>query len=307
VTHMLRLAFAAAAACLIACACAQPDVGPKSGANPWTPEDWEVAHCGKRFRIATHEAPPFTIVDKTRCAVGSQLCPAAAWWEQGGGLTYKFVEQHLKPILIQTCKDKKMANVDVAFYWYLASDDTAGASNPVRMVCNGDFINHRKPSNSNCTANYEYKGPSPFGACKSRDDPTCVSKGPDLVAGAVHILRERVDLLDFTGPYVTVLFLLIGTIQALVGGLPSGRTGRVLAAIMTCKVQPEPDDGGEEEEAEEEAEEQNAESKKSSRVTSRAPSEAGDLPGPSIRVAKLCGRTQRMEEYLERLRLTVPR
>ena len=70
--------------------------------------------------------------------------------------------------------------------------------------CAGDFINHRKPSNSNCTANYEYKGPSPFGACKSRDDPTCVSKGPDLVAGAVHILRERVDLLDFTGPYVTV-------------------------------------------------------------------------------------------------------
>jgi hypothetical protein len=56
---------------------------------------------------------------------------------------------------------------------------------------------------------------------------------------------------------------------------------------MTCKVQPEPDDGGEEEEAEEEAEEQNAESKKSSRVTSRAPSEAGDLPGPSIRVAKV--------------------
>lgn len=54
-THMLRLAFAAAAACLIACACAQPDVGPKSGANPWTPEDWEVAHCGKR---STRPAPP---------------------------------------------------------------------------------------------------------------------------------------------------------------------------------------------------------------------------------------------------------
>jgi len=84
-------------------------------------------------------------------------------------------------------------------------------------------------------------------------------------------------------------FILIGTVQGIVGGLPSGKTMRVVKACTTCKTQDMPE---EDEEEEEEEEEEGAE-------------EEVLLPAPQTRVGKLCGQTQRMEEYLERLKKTL--
>ena len=72
------------------------------------------------------------------------------------------------------------------------------------MVCNGDFQNSSNPLNTTCPANRKYNGASDIAQCLYRGDPTCASPGPDMVAGAVHVLRERLDLLDFTSTYLTV-------------------------------------------------------------------------------------------------------
>lgn len=72
------------------------------------------------------------------------------------------------------------------------------------MPSPGDFKNNQAPPDGNCSATNTYTGPSDVTLCKFRDDPTCKSKGPDLVAGAVHTLRERLDMLDFTMSYMTV-------------------------------------------------------------------------------------------------------
>ena len=55
-----------------------------------------------------------------------------------------------------------------------------------------------------CEASRSYTGASKVNECMFRDDLTCQSKGPDLVAGAVHMLSERLDLLDFSISYYTV-------------------------------------------------------------------------------------------------------
>lgn len=68
----------------------------------------------------------------------------------------------------------------------------------------GDFKNYLAPPDGNCSATYTYMGASDINTCKFRDDPTCISSGPDIVAGAVHTLSERLDLLDFTINYMTV-------------------------------------------------------------------------------------------------------
>jgi hypothetical protein len=70
------------------------------------------------------------------------------------------------------------------------------------MVFLGDFKNIQ--ADDNCSATYTYNGASDINSCKFRDDATCESSGPDLVAGAVHTLRERLDLLDFTTSYMKV-------------------------------------------------------------------------------------------------------
>jgi len=44
-----------------------------------------------------------------------QLCGPAAWKDFGGGLTYRFVEEHVKPNLIQMCIDGGAEVTDVAF------------------------------------------------------------------------------------------------------------------------------------------------------------------------------------------------
>ncbi|KAJ1470291.1 hypothetical protein T484DRAFT_1848297 [Baffinella frigidus] len=56
--------------------------------------------CGKRFRIMTHEAPPFINVDPALCV--NQRCPAAAFGDDGG-LTYNFVTKELKVQLEAQC------------------------------------------------------------------------------------------------------------------------------------------------------------------------------------------------------------
>lgn len=73
-----------------------------------------------------------------------------------------------------------------------------------RLLLPGDFKNNLAPPDGNCSATYTYQGASDITSCKFRDDPSCTSQGPDLVAGAVHTLRERLDLLDFTMSYMTV-------------------------------------------------------------------------------------------------------
>jgi len=94
-----------------------------------------------------------------------------------------------------------------------------------------------------------------------------------------------------TGVFVfSLAMILIGTVQGILGGLPSGRTVRVFKACITCKTQELPEDPLDEEEEEEEEEEE----KKGS-----------EMQAPQTRVGKLCGQTQRMEDFLERLKKTI--
>jgi len=133
-----------------------------------------------------------------------QKCPPNAWKKFEGGLTYKFVEESIKPNLIQMCIDAGAENTEVQFDWYLPPTNTESASGAVRMVCHGDFQNTSQSGNTTCEASGSYKGASNVNECMFRDDLTCLSSGPDIVAGAVHVLRERLDLLDFSSSYFTV-------------------------------------------------------------------------------------------------------
>lgn len=78
-----------------------------------------------------------------------------------------------------------------------------------RQVCNNDFADI-SPLQANgtgpavCPSANSYSGASTWNDCSYQGDATCVSPGPDMVAGAVHILRERLDMLDFSMPYLTV-------------------------------------------------------------------------------------------------------
>lgn len=54
------------------------------------------------------------IVNKQKCNM-KQLCPPVAWREDGGGLTYRFLEEYVKPNLIQMCIDGEAEATDVAF------------------------------------------------------------------------------------------------------------------------------------------------------------------------------------------------
>jgi len=60
-------------------------------------------------------------------------------------------------------------------------------------------------------------GASNASDCKFRDHVTCQSAGPDMVAGAVHMLRERLDLLDFSTSYLPVRQITVKRGQTLVG------------------------------------------------------------------------------------------
>ena len=200
-----------AALLLLAALCAPvPATAQNASAPGAAAVDLATAHCGKKFRVATHQAPPFTLINTAKCNPDKR-CPPEAWFpgkgQSGGGLTYKFVMESVKPNLEAMCvaAGKEGNEAKVEFDWYLPTGlDVTSASGPVRMVCNGDFQKTGKPAGANCSASAEYKGASDWNKCTSREDPGCVSKGPDMVAGAVHVLRERLDLLDFTSPYIEV-------------------------------------------------------------------------------------------------------
>ena len=73
-----------------------------------------------------------------------------------------------------------------------------------RCDCAAAFQNETTPQTTECPANTLYQGASNASECRFRDDIACQSPGPDMVAGAVHSLRERLDLLDFTTSYLEV-------------------------------------------------------------------------------------------------------
>lgn len=54
------------------------------------------------------------VIDKSRCDM-KQKCPPNAWKKFEGGLTYKFVEESIKPNLIQMCIDAGAENTEVQF------------------------------------------------------------------------------------------------------------------------------------------------------------------------------------------------
>jgi hypothetical protein len=64
--------------------------------------DMDNAHCGKKFRIATHHAPPFIIInDFSKCV--DQKCSPEAFGENGG-VVYKLMMDHILPQLRTYCK-----------------------------------------------------------------------------------------------------------------------------------------------------------------------------------------------------------
>lgn len=106
------------------------------------------------------------------------------------------------------------ARVQIEFEWYLPATDKTSAETSVNMVCNGGWdeqaaqpfvtsLNETCPSSDPTKPAY-YRGPTPVGKCSSISDAACLSKGPDMVAGAVHITTERLLKLQFTGGYCTV-------------------------------------------------------------------------------------------------------
>lgn len=108
----------------------------------------------------------------------------------------------------------ELPSFQIEFEWYLSSADVTSAASSVNMVCNGGWdeaailpftpsVNKTCPSSDPKSPGY-YLGPSKVGTCNSLTDTTCVSKGPDMVAGAVHVLTERLLKLQFTGVYYSV-------------------------------------------------------------------------------------------------------
>ena len=54
------------------------------------------------------------IINKEKCNM-KQLCGPEAWKEFGGGLTYRFVEDYVKPNLIAMCVEGGAESTDVEF------------------------------------------------------------------------------------------------------------------------------------------------------------------------------------------------
>jgi len=155
-------------------------------------------------------------VDRTKCV--NQICGVEAFGCptpgcDKGGITYRFVEVELKAQLKAQCKAQRLSE-DIEFQWILPATSLESASSPVAMLCNGkfdsstpdmdgDFCNSTQEGN----ANY-YKGPTPtevFEACTSIDDTDgCVSPGPDMAAGSIQLRIDRMALVQFTAPFLTV-------------------------------------------------------------------------------------------------------
>ena len=60
------------------------------------------AHCGKKFRIATHVSPPYIMIqDWSKCV--DQKCGPEAFGNNGG-VVYKLMMEHILPQLRTYCK-----------------------------------------------------------------------------------------------------------------------------------------------------------------------------------------------------------
>jgi len=172
-----------------------------------TTPNFKSPHCGKKFRILTHDHPPFINVDPAKCV--NQFCPPDAFGDDGG-ITYNFMMQDVLRYLKLYCREEN-EDENVEFDWYLApTEDKTSAARVVNMLCRGRFDSANDATQGLdaampvCRSATQYKGPSPAGSCSmAYGDPTCVDEGPDMVVGAIHILRERLDMLDFTLPFMT--------------------------------------------------------------------------------------------------------
>jgi len=81
-------------------------------AQPASTADMDSAHCGKKFRIATHVAPPFINVDVDKCV--EPKCPPEAFGDNGG-VVYKLMMEHILPQLRTYCKVARLAHVMLQF------------------------------------------------------------------------------------------------------------------------------------------------------------------------------------------------
>jgi len=168
--------------------------------------------CGKHFRIMTHASPPFINVDTGLCI--NQRCPPEAFGRDGG-LSYRFIMEDVQPQLVRMCSDAGLPPT-VELSWYVAASDKTSAQGAINTVCNGDFAANQIPlliNGTYCPSGYNnasaandklYLGPSPAGTCTFVNDPSCVSPGPDMVIGAVHVTVERLSQLQFSAPYMNV-------------------------------------------------------------------------------------------------------
>jgi len=179
-----------------------------------------LAHCGKKFRIATYHCPPFVMVDATLCV--DQKCQPHAFESAGGGMIYDIFMRELLPRLKEQCEENNHPSPNVEFEWYIVppSMDFTSLENAVALVCHGAF--HREallsglsPKNPICPSSITYKGPSParsllagpdaVGPCSGaygKASASCVSSGPDLVVGGLQITSKLQDMLTLSLPYM---------------------------------------------------------------------------------------------------------
>jgi len=174
----------------------------------------DTSYCGKRFRVLFHVSEPFTIVNEKLCTTSpftrdttTLKCPPSAFGGDGG-LTYGMMMEHVVSILQGFCEADGAGNSAVEFEWYMLRNDSRSEETVLSMMCNGGFLRNDTTTNLTafqpfCPSMTSYNGPSPNGTCEHVGDPTCVSRGPDIVAGSISITRQRYDILDFSMPYYT--------------------------------------------------------------------------------------------------------
>jgi hypothetical protein len=76
--------------------------GPSCIAQQASLLEVDNAHCGKKFRIATHVAPPFIMIDDATKCVDQKCGPGA--FGSNGGIVYKLMMDHVLPQLRKYCK-----------------------------------------------------------------------------------------------------------------------------------------------------------------------------------------------------------
>ena len=161
----------------------------------------DTSYCGRRFRILFHVSEPFTIVDQTLCTPSpftrdttTLKCPAKAF-RGDGGLTYDMMTSHLAGILTGYCVANGAPESKIEFDWYVIRNNPRSEDAVLSMMCNGGFlandtVTNVTAANPFCPSLSSYKGPSPNGTCNHVGDPACVSRGPDIVAGAIRLTRS---------------------------------------------------------------------------------------------------------------------